>query len=180
MRIISGFLKGRKIEPPPGLGIRPTTDRAREALFNILGLGYRVQWQQISVLDLFCGSGAVSLEFISRGAKAVYSVEKNKRTIQFLETVKKNWNLSNWHIYCEDAEEFIEFFNTSLSLVFLDPPYQRVNKEKLIFRILNSNWLMPGGLVIVEHPTYEIFDTHPYFVEKRAYGYSTFSFFEKK
>jgi 16S rRNA (guanine(966)-N(2))-methyltransferase RsmD len=178
LRIISGYLKGRKIEPPQGLGIRPTTDRAREALFNILNNW--IIWEEVEVLDLYCGSGAVSLEFISRGAQTVYSIEKNKKTVAFLKSIQKSWEIKNWHIYCNKAEDALVSWEKPVSVAFLDPPYQLGDKADLLQRLIAADWFAPNGIVVLEHPIYENLERHPYFFAKKSYGYSAFSFFQKK
>jgi 16S rRNA (guanine(966)-N(2))-methyltransferase RsmD len=178
LRIISGYLKGRKIEPPEGLGIRPTTDRAREALFNILNNW--VTWEDAEVLDLYCGSGAISLEFISRGAQTVYSIEKNKKTVTFLKSIQKSWEIKNWHIYCSKVEDALISWKEPVSVAFLDPPYQLGDKATLLQLLLMADWFASEGIVVLEHPVYENLDEQPHFFEKKVYGFSAFSFFKKK
>jgi 16S rRNA (guanine(966)-N(2))-methyltransferase RsmD len=177
MRVIAGTLKGRHFEPPSGLGIRPTTDKAREALFNILM--HRYELEGIKVLDLFAGSGGVSLEFISRGAEFVQIIEKNRKVVSYLFELFNKYNINNVHILQYDALQFIYETNDKFDLVFLDPPYSRSDKETIISKILNKDILINNGIIILEHPALENYKNVEYFLETRIYGTSAFSFFIK-
>lgn len=175
MRIIGGSLKGRRLAPPANLGIRPTTDMAREALFNILQ--HRVQLQGLVVLDLFGGSGAMSLEFLSRGAASVHTVELQRKVVQHLQRLRSEWKLEpTWHLHQADATAHVARQQpATFGLIFLDPPYAWPGKTQLLQQCLPL--LQPHGLLILEHPTAEVYDHTPGFKERRVYGQSCFSFF---
>lgn len=175
MRIISGKFKGRKIEPPAGLGIRPTTDRAREALFNILQ--HKIDFETTQVLDLFGGSGAVSIEFISRGAKSVTCVEKLPKIARYLKQTIVSLAIENCTIYNMDALLFIKQTDIQFDCIFMDPPYQAPYKLDLIQTIFTCQLLAPHGLIIVEHDVAENFSQVPGWQETRNYSLSAFSFF---
>lgn len=176
MRIVSGKYKGKKIDPPGGLGIRPTTDRAREALFNIINNYYN--FEDLSILDLFSGSGAVSIEFLSRGCKNICSVEWNRKTIIYLEKLSENLGVDNWYIYRQNCLEFLQNTSLCFDIIFMDPPYDMPQKINLVEIILRRKLFLSDGLIIMEHQSNENFSHYPFFEEKRTYGNSTFTFFK--
>lgn len=177
MRIISGQWKGRTIEPPADCGIRPTTDRAREALFNILDHRLVYEWSDVEVLDLFGGSGAVSLEFLSRGVKSVTTVEKNPKIIRFLKDLQQKWNADQWHIHQADALAFLQNESQVYDVIFADPPYNLYNKSEIVSLAFTRELVHPEGWFILEHAQAERFDTSPHFFDLRIYSASAFSFF---
>lgn len=180
MRIISGTLKGKRITAPTNLPVRPTTDFAKEALFNILNN----QWyfDEITVLDLFSGIGSISLEFASRGAKKVTSVDNFYGCIKFLDETTKKLELDNIiQTHKADAIKYVEKKATkSYDIVFADPPYDLSEEDytKLLNGVLDNNWLEEGGLFILEHPSNVKFEDHPRFAQHKKYGHVHFSFFE--
>tara|TARA_B110000444_G_scaffold250437_1_gene276826 strand:- start:4866 stop:5411 length:546 start_codon:yes stop_codon:yes gene_type:complete len=178
MRIISGIHKGRKIIYPKNLPVRPTTDRSKEALFNILNNFF--DWEEISVLDLFSGTGSISFEFASRQVKTVTSVDQNKKCIQFINDISKNLNLSIVTIE-KEVLKFLSYNSNRFDVVFLDPPYTFEVKEyeKLVLKLL-KNSLNEGGLIIVEHFSKVNLDEIFCFIETRKYGSNSFSFFKNK
>ena len=177
MRIISGIHKGRKINPK-NLPVRPTTDRSKEALFNILNNLYN--WEKIIVLDLFSGTGCVSFEFASRGVNSITSVDKNKKCIDFINIVSKDLNLNILTI----KSEVLSFLNLNLkkfNIIFLDPPYIfETNEYEKLISILIANNLMDDGLIIVEHSSKVNLNKILGFKETRKYGNNSFSFFKNK
>jgi 16S rRNA (guanine966-N2)-methyltransferase len=180
MRVIGGHLAGRKFDPPTGLGIRPTTDRAREALFNILH--HSVPLEGIRVLDLFAGSGALAIEFASRGAAQVDAVEKNRRTGEYLSRVLVEFGIQRIvRLHAMFADAFLSLPKPETSpgydLCFLDPPYALGQKRDLVGRLFAEGFVAPGGQVVLEHPTGERYDSIATFREARPYGSSAFSFF---
>ena len=120
MRIIGGRLNRRIIHPPSGLPVRPTTDKAKEALFNVLN--HLICFEKIRVLDLFAGTGNISFEFASRGATEVVAVDNNTRCIRFIRQVKENLQLENISCYRADAFRFLPNAPGAFDLVFADPP----------------------------------------------------------
>ena len=180
MRIISGTLKGKRITAPTNLPVRPTTDFAKEALFNILNN----QWyfDEITVLDLFSGIGSISLEFASRGVKKVTSVDTFFGCIKFLDETAKKLELDNIiQTQKSDAIKFVEKKATKgYDIVFADPPYDLPEADylRLLNGILENNWLEEGGNFILEHPQGIQFEDHPRFIQHKKYGNVHFSFFE--
>ncbi|MFQ3351059.1 MAG: 16S rRNA (guanine966-N2)-methyltransferase [Candidatus Marivariicella framensis] len=177
MRIISGIHKGRIINPPKNLSVRPTTDRSKEALFNILNNLYR--WEDISVLDLFSGTGSVSFEFASRGVKTITSVDQNEKCINFINQVSNDLDLNILSVK-KKVLDFLNFNSRNFSIVFLDPPYIFDIKEyeKIILILISKNWI-DDGLIIVEHFSKVKLNKILGFKETRKYGNNSFSFFKK-
>ena len=175
MRIIGGSLRGLRLNPPKNLPVRPTTDMAKEALFNILQ--NQITIEGIRVLDLFSGTGNISMEFASRGAAAVTAVDRSIQCVNFLKDVSRQHNLTPITVYKEDVFKYLDFETEQYGLVFADPPYD-LNKIPEIPKIIfQKNLLIQGGLLIVEHQSLQNLSNNPSFVEQRAYGHSSFSFF---
>lgn len=178
MRIIAGLLKGRRLKPPTSLPVRPTTDMARESLFNILN-NY-VDYEDCSVLDLFAGTGAVSLEFISRGVKDVTSIDVNAQCTDFIKDTARQFNINNIHVVRSDVFDLIKRAYKKFDIVFADPPYALENLSKLPDLIFEHNLLSEDGIFILEHPREYQFDEHPHFWQHRNYGKVNFTFFAQK
>jgi len=172
MRIISGTHKGRKIHMPNNLSVRPTTDRAKESLFNILQNRYI--FNNKHALDLFAGSGNISYEFFSRGCSSVTSVEINKKCILFIKNQIKQLNI-NINIIHEDATKFIRKNNEKYDFIFLDPPYKSKDYNKLKELIIEKNIIHKGGCLIIEHDKKTTFNDCN--VEQKKYGSVYFSIF---
>lgn len=166
------------MNPPKDLPVRPTTDLAREGLFNILN--HRFGLEDILVLDLFAGTGLVSLEFLSRGAAKVTSVDASPKCVNYMRQLKDTFIPRDWDIQKSDALRFIQGTIGRYDLVFMDPPYAMQQKELLVHGIFNRELLHPGGMIVLEHATQETFDHLPEFEDSRTYGGSTFSFFGKE
>jgi 16S rRNA (guanine966-N2)-methyltransferase len=177
MRIVSGTLKGRSIEPGSFFKDRPTTDMAKEALFNILI--HRVNIDECSILDLFAGSGSISFEFVSRGAAGVTAVDQNLRYIRFIEETARKFSVSNLITIRADVFRFLNRLPLASDIVFADPPFDHKRLSELPYLVVENGWLKPDGFFILEHPGKENFDHSPYFVETRHYGKVHFSFFEQ-
>ena len=179
MRIISGIHKGRKLFPPKNLQVRPTTSRSKEALFNILNSKYEIG--SFKVLDLFAGTGSISLEFASRGATMVYAVDKNKRCIKYIDETAMKLNL-NINTIKNDAYKFIEKCNLNFDLIFADPPYEfeEHNYDQLIITVFKKNILNKDGALIIEHDNFKFFENYNEFNFSRKYGTNIFSFFKNK
>ena len=178
MRIISGIHKGRNINPPKNLPVRPTTDRSKEALFNILNNLY--EWREITVLDLFSGTGCVSFEFGSRGVNKITSVDENKKCVEFINQVSKDLDLNILSVKSE-VLSFLKLNSNKYNIVFLDPPYifEIKEYEKLISVLILNN-LMDDGIIIVEHFSKVKLNNILGFRETRKYGNNSFSFFKNK
>jgi len=178
MRIIAGTLRGRRLNPPTTLPVRPTTDMARESLFNILN-NY-VDYEECSVLDLFAGTGAVSLEFISRGAKDVTSIDINAQCTDFIKSTAKQFNVNNIHVVRSDVFELIKRAYKKFDIIFADPPYALENLQQLPDLIFEHDMLSEDGIFVLEHPREYQFELHPHFWQHRNYGKVNFTFFAQK
>lgn len=175
MRIIGGKLGKRRIDTPKNLRLRPTTDQAKEALFNILN--NRFYFDELKVLDLFSGTGGISYEFISRGAQSVTSVENNLVHFKFITSVKSNFEMVKLFPLKTDVFKFLEINSESFDLIFADPPFDLPNLEDIPNTIFAKNHLTEKGVFILEHPDTYDFSNHPQFQELRRYGKVNFSFF---
>jgi len=176
MRIISGTLKGRTFTPPDRSSVRPTTDMAKEGLFNILQ--HRTALEGITVIDLFSGTGSISYEFVSRGAEMVFSVEKDTVMVDFVQSVAKKLNLKNIKPIRSDAYKFLALTAVKADIIFADPPYGTPGIEDIPELVFSKNILNEEGLLIVEHDNHLNFGAHPHFVEVRNYGKVHFSIFQ--
>lgn len=178
MRIIAGKLKGRRLNPPADLPVRPTTDMARESLFNILN-NY-VDFDECAVLDLFAGTGAVSIEFLSRGAKSVTAVDINNACSDYIKTEAARLELPNLRVVRADVFDLLRRANRQFDLVFADPPYAINNLETLPDLVFSHQLLNEDGIFILEHPREYSFENHPRFWQHRNYGKVNFTFFAMK
>ncbi len=176
MRIIGGRLGGKTINPPRGYKARPTTDFAREGLFNVLGNEY--EFEGLTVLDLFGGTGAVAFEFASRGAAKVYSVEMSRDNATFIKTEARRLGLDNVTMVRDNVFDFIPLCREQFDIVFADPPYAMEGLETLPDRILGRGILHEGNYFILEHGPEHSFTDHPRFKKEKRYGRVHFSFFE--
>ncbi len=178
MRIISGYLKGRRINAPANLPTRPTTDFAKESLFNILN--NTVYFDELDVLDLFAGIGSISYEFISRGALSVTAVELNFKCVEFIKQTSQALNMQNFRILRSDVFAFIRQSKQKYDLIFADPPYDLENIASLPDLIFDKSLLNEDGIFVLEHSKKNDFSAHPYFAEVRNYGKVHFTFFRCK
>lgn len=178
MRIISGKYRGKRLVAPKNLPARPTTDFAKEALFNILR--NRLDLDEVDVLDLFCGTGNISYEFASRDTKSILAVDKNYGCIKFVQETADALKMDQLNALKSDAFTFIEKCHVKFDLIFADPPYDLPGKTKLIDGIFDHQLLKEDGFFILEHSNYENFSEHPLFVETKKYSSVNFSFFYNK
>ena len=178
MRIISGRHKGKIIKVPRGLDLRPTTDFAKEALFNILAnkIGIVDADENRSILDLFCGTGHISMEFASREWGEITAVDKNIRCLRFIEEMNKELAFKIDTIKT-DVFDFIKKTKIKYDLIFADPPYDLDNIDEIHSLIFEYRLLNPGGLLIIEHGKETNFEKCKFFTEHRKYGNVNFSFF---
>ena len=175
MRIINGTLKGRRFTLPGHIPTRPTTDFAKTGLFNILD--NRIDYEETIALDLFHGTGSISIELVSRGCKQVTSVDIHTGCNQFLRQVAVDFKLPITVIKA-DALPFVESLKQGYDLIFADPPYDWPSYMPLVEMILNGSKLNTEGWLIIEHDTRHDFSLMPRFVEERKYGNVHFSFFK--
>lgn len=178
MRIIAGSLRGRRLNPPATLPVRPTTDMARESLFNILN-NY-VDYEDCAVMDLFAGTGAMSLEFVSRGAKEVTSIDINNQCTDFIKASAKQFGVNNIHVVRADVFDLIKRAYKKFDIIFADPPYALDNLPQLPDLIFEHDLLTDDGIFILEHPRDYHFEEHPHFWQHRNYGKVNFTFFAQK
>lgn len=177
MRIIGGEFKSRIFSPGKNFKARPTTDFARENLFNILA--NRVDFEDIKVLDLFAGTGSISFEFASRGCGNVTSVELDRMHFAFICSVIEKLDLKGTiNPVCADTFRFIKKNKEHFNIIFADPPYDLNRLNEIPELVMSSDLLSPEGLFILEHGKRNDFSLHPDFLELRVYGSVHFTFFK--
>lgn len=177
MRIIGGNLKGRLILPPAGFRARPTTDFARESLFNILN--NRFDFTDISVLDLFSGTGAVSYEFASRGSQDIDLVEIEPRHCSFIRKTLESLKIRNVKVHRISVREWLKACHKNYDIIFADPPYEISWLKDLPSMVMTSGACGDDTVFILEHPKSLDFSNYSGFTEHRNYGNVNFSFFQK-
>ena len=179
MRIISGTLKGRRFSPPKSFSARPTTDIARESLFNVLN--NRLYFSDLKALDLFGGTGSISYELASRGCEDITTVELNYKHYSFIKSMIKEFALeSQINVLKGDVFKFISRCHDKFDMVFADPPFDLPTIENIPDLFFEQDLLTENGFFIMEHSDKKSFESHPNFTELRKYGKVHFSFFEKK
>jgi len=177
MRIISGKLKGRRLKAPKNLPVRPTTDMAKEGLFNILNNLY--YFDSISVIDLFSGTGNISYEFASRGSKNIYAIDANYNCIKYIYNTAKELDL-DINTYKSDVYKFLEKTSMKADIIFADPPYDfEANKFlEIANTVFEKNMLNEEGVLIIEHSKHTDLSNHKNHSYDKRYGGNVFSFFE--
>ena len=177
MRIVGGEYKGRIFRSNKKFKARPTTDIAKEGLFNILANRY--EFSNKNVLDLFSGTGSIGYEFLSRGCEKATLVENNFSHYKFILDVVETLKIVNISVYKADVFKFIKKTPETFNIIFADPPFELQRFKEVPNAILDADILAPEGLFILEHPKEYSFTSHPNFKELRNYGKVNFSFFEK-
>jgi 16S rRNA (guanine(966)-N(2))-methyltransferase RsmD len=175
VRIISGKYRGKHLSPGKDFKARPTTDFAKESLFNILANRYN--FEEIKVLDLFSGTGSISFEFASRGCSIVEAVELNSKHAAFIIKTAKELNLSQIKLYKINAYQYLKFNKHKFDVIFADPPYDMVGVDLLPDLVLEKDILAKDGVFILEHSQNIDFAKHQRLTEHRNYGSVNFSFF---
>ena len=179
MRVISGIYKRRRFDVPHSFKARPTTDFAKENLFNVLS--NQIDFEEgVYALDLFAGTGSISLEFLSRGCKAVTSVELDAMHAAHLKKSLAALGDAAWSVVRDDVFRYIRRSPAVYDLVFADPPYALKELKSIPDLVLEGNLLKQGGILVFEHGKDNDFSEHPCFFRHVAYGSVNFSFFEKK
>ena len=177
MRIIRGKYKTRKYKFPKGFPSRPTTDFAKEGLFNILEHNYTNS--NLNILDLCVGTGSISIEFLSREIGNVVAIDNNQKVIKNLKSVIKKLNCEDEiKVYKSDLITFLENTELQFDLIFTDPPYSFKKYESIIKLIYSRNILNKNGVLIIEHSKNIELENLKYFKFSRIYGNVKFSFFE--
>ncbi len=177
MRIISGKYKGRRLTAPKKLPVRPTTDFAKEALFNILNNNY--YFNEVSLLELFSGTGNISYEFASRGCAEITAVDLDYGCIQFINKTSDELNFKIKTVK-SDVFKYLEKTKLSVDVIFADPPYNFSDEqfEKIINLVFNKKLLSENGMLIIEHSKHTDLSDCQNFSYNKRYGGSVFSFFE--
>ncbi len=175
MRIITGQFKGRHFDIPRTFKARPTTDFAKENIFNVLN-GY-IDFDGITALDLFAGTGSISLELVSRGCKEVVSVEKDRDHARFIADCMKKINAENDILIRGDVFRFLKSCHQKFDLIFADPPYALPELDTLPNLVFEHDLLAADGVFVFEHGKHNDFSAHPRFKEHRSYGSVNFSIF---
>lgn len=177
MRVISGKHKGKRLQAPKNLPVRPTTDMAKEALFNIINNNY--YFEDLAVLDLFAGTGSISIEFASRGTNQITAVESHIGCIKFINKIAKELQIDITTLK-SDVFSFLKKSNSVYDFIFADPPYH-FEKDKFLQipqLIFEKKMLSENGMLVIEHSTHTDLSEFPNFKHLKKYGNSTFSFFE--
>ncbi len=177
MRIISGKYKGRTINPPRNLKARPTTDFAKENLFNVLN--NLIDFEACDVLDLFSGTGSISYEFASRGARSVTSVEINPVHYNFIRQTAQQLGITNLHPVKANVFLYLKSCPKQFDVIFSDAPYDLEGSEEVIREVFTRDLLREEGILIFEHSKKMDFSTYEHFWQLRSYGSVQFSFFKK-
>ncbi len=176
MRIISGNLGGRRINPPSKMPYtRPTTDIAKEGLFNILQ--NQLDFENLKTLDLFGGTGSISYELASRGVPDLTIVEKDNAMFDFIKKTAASLELKNFRVVKSDVFKFMDQCNDQFDFIFAGPPYALVNIDDLPVKVFAKNLLKPGGRFVLEHTPRNDYAKFPHFVSARNYGTTIFSTF---
>jgi 16S rRNA (guanine(966)-N(2))-methyltransferase RsmD len=175
LRIIGGTHRGRRIEPPSNFKARPTTDFAREGLFNILN--NRIDFESSYILDLFSGTGSISYEFASRGSAQVHLIDKDPKHIAGIKRIIKELGFENIRPIHIDVKAYLKTCSIKYDVVFADPPYDLSWLKEIPDLVTESGIIKDDGFFILEHPRGLSFDNHELFFEHRNYGGVNFSFF---
>lgn len=176
MRIIGGELRGKTILPPAGFSARPTTDFAKEGLFNTLTNQF--DFTGCRVLDLFSGTGSISYEFASRGCPEIYSIEMNPLHSSFIKKNAAKLGIKGIQVVHHNVFDFLGICRLDFDIIFADPPYDLEGFASIPEKILSRPLLREGGRLIVEHPDTYSFTENPRFIKEKRYGNVLFSFFE--
>ncbi|MCB0771126.1 MAG: 16S rRNA (guanine(966)-N(2))-methyltransferase RsmD [Flavobacteriales bacterium] len=175
MRVVGGKHKNRKLRPPPGMDARPTTDFAKEGLFNVLQ--HSVPLEGIRVLDLFAGTGNISLEFLSRGAEEVISVDHDRKLFEFMQRTANVLGEAGWRMVKNDVFAFLTSHRGTYDIVFADPPFDMEAIERIPTLVQRNGLLGSEGTLILEHHEKVDLRALPGHQRTRTYGLIHFSFF---
>jgi len=178
VRIISGKYRGKQIRPPKNFKARPTTDFAKESLFNILTHQYDLEGME--VLDLFSGTGSITYEFASRGVKSVVSIEMAPGHFKFIKDTCRDLELEQVTVIRGDAFRYLKKPYQSFQMIFADPPFDHPGLAEIPDLVMSTNILDDEGLFILEHPSQFTFTAHPHYLRNRKYGGVNFTLFTRK
>lgn len=177
MRIIGGAWGGRQFHPPKLAPTRPTTDIAKEALFNILQ--HRIDFASISFLDLFAGTGQITLEVASRGCTDLVAIDKFPKSVHFVRATLQTMGADGATVLKGDVFRYLTHCDRTFDLVFAGPPYPLPNIPDIPRLVVDDGVLAPGGMLVLEHDPSHDFSTHPCFDRVKNYGQTHFSFFHQ-
>lgn len=177
MRIVSGMHKGKRITAPKKLPVRPTTDFAKEALFNILN--NRFHFTGLTIIDLFSGTGNISYEFASRGATSIIAVDAHFECVKFINKITAELDLPITTVK-SDVFKYLSVAPETANIIFADPPYnfEKESLQNMVELVFEKNLLKEEGVLIIEHSKKLDLSSIEHFSEARKYGNSMFSFFE--
>lgn len=176
MRIIGGKLKGIRLQPPANLPVRPTTDMAKEALFNILNNQF--DFESCTILDLFSGTGNLTFEFASRNAEKILAIDMDYGCVNWVKSTAKKYEFNQIEVRKADVFKLLNQMTGSYDIIFADPPYNMPNIPQIPVLVAAQKLLKPDGLLVVEHQSNMKLNSQPGYTETRKYGNSSFSFFE--
>ena len=178
MRIVGGEFGGRRFSPPAKIPARPTTDLAKEGLFNMLN--NLIDFDGIKTLDLFGGTGNISYELVSRGAADLTLVERDGVTFDFIRKTAKELGIADqMQLVKGDVFKYLKQCTEQFNFIFADPPYAMENMDELPKIIFSRDMLLPGGLFVLEHTTHNNYERHPNFMRMKNYGTTIFTFFSQ-
>ena len=175
MRIIRGSHQRRQIVAPDNLPTRPTTDMAKESLFNILE--NQIDLEETTALDLFAGTGNISYELASRGCPHVTAVDENPNCVRFIRETANKLNMNELSVVKSDVFRFLPMHKAKYDLIFADPPYDCKHYDLLVNLIFENELLKEGGIFVLEHDRTIDFSEHPNYYDHRKYGKVNFTFF---
>lgn len=175
MRIVGGKYRNRRLHPPKEMDARPTTDFAKEGLFNVLH--HSIPLEGIRVLDLFAGTGNISLEFLSRGASEVISVDQDRKLFDFMQRTARELNEQGWRMVKSDVFAFLRAHRAQYDIVFADPPFHMEAIETIPPLVRGAGLVGNDGLLIIEHQDKLDLSHIEGFQQTRKYGLIHFSFF---
>ena len=178
MRVITGKYKGRHFDIPRTFKARPTTDFAKENIFNVLN-GY-IDFEDCRALDLFAGTGSISIELLSREAQYVVGLELDRDHCAFIRQCIDKLGADNYSLIRGDVFRYLKSCRETFDLIFADPPYALKNLEEIPQIVLDKDILSENGIFVLEHGKHNHFEEHPCFLERRAYGSVNFSLFKAK
>ncbi len=177
IRIISGSHKGRRIAAPKTLPTRPTTDMAKESLFNILNNQF--YFDEITALDLCSGTGNISYELASRGCPNITAIDADRQCVRFINETAEKLELNSISVFQAEVMAYLKSCKQQFDLIFADPPFDYESYEELVALIWEQKLLTDEGLLVVEHISSSSLEELPHFSHSRRYGNITFSFFEE-
>lgn len=175
MRIVAGTHRGRTFTPPANLPVRPTTDFAKESLFNILNNYFH--FSEVRVLDLFSGTGSIAYEFASRGAKDITAVDGNFKCFSYIKQTADKFRFDSIKVVKSDVFSFLGTAKTPYDIIFADPPYDLEKMTGIPGLVFSNNLLNEGGWLVIEHSIDTDFTKHPHYHDQRRYSNTIFSIF---